>query len=228
MNILIVGAHPDDDALGCGGLMNKARKKGINVNTLIMNSEDGTRYKGEKHKIIRDLFESNAMLGVSSTHFLQYTDSEFHNESHRKMVEAVESAIQRTKAEIVITHHPSDNNSDHEWTFKAVVEAFRIGQRGRGYVNQVKGLYLMEVQSSSDWGVDPSKNQFTPNVYEEITEDDLNRKIESLKQYENVIREYPHPRSEESIKALAMLRGTQCGKHFAEAFQCVYMDGGIL
>ena len=33
------------------------------------------------------------------------------------------------------------------------------------------------------------------------------------------MRPYPHPRSDESIKALATLRGSQVGRNYCEAFQ---------
>ena len=61
---------------------------------------------------------------------------------------------------------------------------------------------------------------FHPNVFIDISEH-LNKKIETFKLYESEINEHPFPRSSDSIKALAKLRGSQSGYDFAEAFQLI-------
>ena len=37
-NILIIGAHPDDEILGCGGTIDKYKKMNYNIYTLILGS----------------------------------------------------------------------------------------------------------------------------------------------------------------------------------------------
>ena len=51
------------------------------------------------------------------------------------------------------------------------------------------------------------------------------KKVKALKVYDNVIRPLPHPRSETALFAKTIVRGTQCGCEFAEAFECVYRVG---
>lgn len=36
------------------------------------------------------------------------------------------------------------------------------------------------------------------------------------------MRDYPHPRSKESLKGLAAYRGSQAGMRYAEAFESVF------
>jgi len=36
------------------------------------------------------------------------------------------------------------------------------------------------------------------------------------------MRDYPHPRSKDSLKSLATYRGSQSGINMAEAFQCIF------
>jgi len=45
--------------------------------------------------------------------------------------------------------------------------------------------------------------------------------VKALAQYRGVMRDYPHPRSEEALTGLAAYRGAQSGCNYAEAFECV-------
>lgn len=86
----------------------------------------------------------------------------------------------------------------------------------------IEGLYLMEVQSSTDWALNPSLKKFDPNTFVEVSEEAVAAKLMALETYENVIRKRPHPRSEEAILTLPILRGGQAGYEYAEAFECVF------
>ena len=86
----------------------------------------------------------------------------------------------------------------------------------------LKNLMYMEVPSSTEWSLDASSNQFKANTFVEIGEAGVKKKLEALHAYKGVMREYPHPRSEEGIRGLAAYRGSQSGCNYAEAFECVY------
>ena len=50
----------------------------------------------------------------------------------------------------------------------------------------------------------------------------LDRKIDALGCYRNVMRSFPHSRSQEALRGLAAYRGAQCGLGLAEAFQSIF------
>jgi hypothetical protein len=77
----------------------------------------------------------------------------------------------------------------------------------------------MEILSSTDWDLD---NSFRPNYFIEVGEEGINAKLKAIEIYKGVMRDYPHPRSVETIKALATYRGSQAGLNYAEAFECVF------
>ena len=52
--------------------------------------------------------------------------------------------------------------------------------------------------------------------------DHLDDKIEAMQIYESEIGEFPFPRSEKTIRALAAFRGSQSGYEAAEAFELIY------
>lgn len=83
----------------------------------------------------------------------------------------------------------------------------------------------MEVPSATDWSVNKAMLQFSPNTFIEIGEVGIDIKLKALSLYRGVMRDYPHPRSYEAIKALAVYRGGQAGMKYAEAFESVFRRG---
>ena len=60
---------------------------------------------------------------------------------------------------------------------------------------------------------------FQPQVVMQITEA-ASLTFESA--YKGVMRDFPHPRSEEVIKSYAAIRGAEAGLKYAEAFQVAF------
>jgi len=227
MKHLFVVAHPDDEVLGAGAFIYDAVHKGDKVAVLVLNTCDTTRYLDDFNQIQDDLMKSHKILGITHTFTSSYKDSNFHNEDHREMVQIIENAIREFQPDYVFTQHPGDINTDHYWTAASCMEAFRLWQRENGeIINPIKGLYLMEVQSSTDWALNPSIEKFDPNTYVKVSREGVEAKIEALAVYENVIRKAPHPRSVDALLSLPVLRGSQAGVPLAEAFECVFrMEG---
>lgn len=228
MKHLFVVAHPDDEVLGAGAFIYDAAKKGDEIAVLVLNTCDTTRYHDDYDKIKKDLIESHKILGVSHTFMGEYTDSNFHNADHRGMVQHIEDVIRKFQPDNIFTQHPGDINTDHYWTAASCMEAFRLWQRGNGeIINPIKGLYLMEVQSSTDWALNPSIGRFEPNTFVEISETAFDKKVMALEVYENVIRPMPHPRSSDALAAQVIRNGAKAGVNLAEAFQCVFRLEGF-
>lgn len=225
---LFVVAHPDDELLGAGAFIFDAAEKGNEIAVAVLNTCDTTRYQDDFNRIVADMVRSHKVVGISQLFPFRYTDSNFHNADHRQMVQDIEGVIREVQPDYIFTQHPGDINTDHYWTAASCMEAFRLWQRGREDMKPIKGLYLMEVQSSTDWALNPSIKKFEPNTFIPVSEAGVAAKVRSLGVYENVIRPVPHPRSEEALWALPRLRGAQCGQEYAEAFECVFRLEGLL
>ena len=85
----------------------------------------------------------------------------------------------------------------------------------------VTTVITFETNSATDWQYGNHPENFHPNMYVEISEDDLQAKIDALKEYKFEIRDYPHPRSEKALRVLAEYRGYTSGCKMAEAFEIV-------
>ena len=78
------------------------------------------------------------------------------------------------------------------------------------------GFIADGVSSSTEWQFSGTNNDFIPNYFVDIS-NFLDKKLESLKEYEYEIQKWPHPRSIRSIDHLAYFRGSQVGIDSAEA-----------
>ena len=209
MSVLIVVAHPDDEVLGAGGTIYTLARKNIEVNVCVMSAKAQARtFRPTDMELEDDTKNSMDSLGVGKRILGDFPNIELNRVPHLELVKFIEAAILETNADVIITHHPSDLNNDHLHTSLSCQEAVRLFQRRKG-IRPLKELIYMEVLSATDWSMNPSFQKFNPNLFIEIGEEGLRKKIEALAMYREVMREYPHPRSTESLRGLAAYRGSQ-------------------
>lgn len=219
MNYLVVVAHPDDEVLGAGATIHKLIKMGNSVSVAIMVAQPDAR-ANISETLFNDQNESMSILGVQKVYKANFPNIKMNTIPHLELVRFIEECIEDFKAEVIITHHPADTNNDHVMTAYAVQAASRLFQR-RSDIPSLKELWYMEVLSSTEWSIDSSSNQFRPNCFVEIGKEGLDAKVKALSAYKGVMRDYPHPRSNETITGLAAYRGSQSGCTYAEAFESV-------
>ena len=223
MNYLIVVAHPDDEVLGAGATMYKLKRQGHKVAVVTMANHAAAR-ANISVTLSEDQEESMKVLGVDKIYVADFPNIKMNIVPHLELVQFIEKCIEDFKAEVIITHHPSDTNNDHVMTSYAAQAAARLFQR-RSDIVSLKEFLFMEVLSSTEWSFDSSANRFTPNCFVEVGLEGVEKKLEALFKYKGVMRDYPHPRSYEALKGLAAYRGCQAGCNYAEAFECVFKRG---
>jgi N-acetylglucosamine malate deacetylase 1 len=222
MTYLVVVAHPDDEVLGAGATMYKLAKAGYSVNVCILSGDVNARnYRPSTEELTEDVNSAMKLLGVDKVITGDFPNIEFNMIPHLKLVQFIEKAIIETNADVVFTHHPTDLNNDHLHTSLACQAAARLFQR-RSDVKPLKELLFMEIQSSTEWSLNKTMEQFSPNTFIEVGEEGISNKIEALSRYRGVMRDFPHPRSYEAIKGLAAYRGGQAGMVYSEAFESVF------
>jgi LmbE family N-acetylglucosaminyl deacetylase len=218
MVYLIVTAHPDDEILGFGGSTFILTTNGHIVYNLILSGNvDARRHKPDLEDLIQHIHTAQKLVGAQLPILGPFPNIKFNSIPHLDIVQFIEEYIEKLQPDVVITHHPYDLNNDHYHTSKACQAAVRLFQRKP--IKPLKALYFMEIPSSTDWAFPVDGQQFRPDTFIEIGETGLLKKLEALHAYKGVMRPYPHSRSDEAIRALAVLRGSQVGRNLCEGFQ---------
>lgn len=219
--VLVVAAHPDDEALGCGGAIARHAAKGDGVHVVFMADGIGAREKGvvekqtEREKAARRKMAQAAAvaLGARPPRFLDFPDNRMDSVPLLDVVRALEPLIGEINPAVIYTHHAGDLNIDHKITCRAVMTACRPLPG-----SQVREIYGFEVLSSTEWGVPGQDEAFRPARYTALDKSCLDRKMKALRCYAAEMHDFPHARSYKAAAALAELRGAQAGLPTAEAF----------
>lgn len=224
---LIVVAHPDDEVLGAGATAAALTARGHQVRACILSGEVTARlHRPSDTELLEDTRAAASVLGMQEPILGSFPNIAMNTVPHLSLVQFIESAIESTGASRILTHHPSDLNDDHRQVSAACQAAARLSFRRAG-VSRLKALHFMEVLSSTDWAFPGPHEPFQPTAFFEVGEANLRLKLEALGCYRDVIRPFPHSRSETVIRSLAALRGAQSAMNYAEAFQVAFTDIGV-
>jgi LmbE family N-acetylglucosaminyl deacetylase len=220
--VLVVAAHPDDEILGCGGTAARLVEEGREVYFAILG--EGITSRSENRAAADPLRSSllhrhaqaaAAIIGVKDIFLHRLPDNGLDTVPLLQVVKMVEDLIEKLRPEVVYTHHLGDLNVDHGVIHRAVLTATRpmAGQ-------PVREIYAFEVPSSTEWAFGSLPPAFRPNVFVDVAAT-IEAKIAAMACYETEMREFPHPRSPEALRAVARRWGSVVGCHAAEAFELV-------
>ena len=222
MKYLIIAAHPDDEVLGCGGSIAKWTNQGHEVKIIIiaegLTSRSESRnleiYKEKLVDLHNTSFQAANLLGAS-TELLSLPDNRLDSLDLLDIIKLVEKKINEYTPDIIVTHHIGDLNIDHRLIHESVLTACRPQPD-----HKVKRLMSFEVPSSTEWQSSSDSRHFVPNWFENIDSTIL-LKIKALEIYKSEMRDWPHARSIDGVRSLAMWRGASIGCEYAEAFMLV-------
>ena len=196
-SILVIGAHPDDIELGCGGTLVKFKEMGYSVHGLVITSgEQGNPHPHGKLNRRLEAERGAVVLGLDNLWVCSFRDTQLESQL-KEIKDMIEEKIEETQADIIITQSPHDLHQDH----RSVFEATKIAARGD------KTLLCYE-----DVSTEP---HFAANFFVDVTEY-LDDKIEAVQSHRTQKGKlYMHP---ENIRGRAAHRGLQSGVQYAEAF----------
>jgi LmbE family N-acetylglucosaminyl deacetylase len=198
MNILAIGAHPDDIEIGCGGSLIKYAKAGHNVYLLVLT---GGGVGGDVQIRKKEQEEAARFMQAKKVFWGEFKDTELPDV--KDLITVMEDTISQTKPQIVFINNLYDVHQDHRAIAKACLSATR-------YIKEV--LYY-EV---------PTTQNFEPETFVDIG-DVLEEKLELLKLHASQI---DRTRIEnlsilEIARSCANFRGFQGRVKYAEGFQAV-------
>jgi LmbE family N-acetylglucosaminyl deacetylase len=218
--IAVIAAHPDDDVLGCGGTISKYATSGHEVKSLFFTNGVGARFQKSSKEVnessdirLKDMARSHLIMGVENYKSLTFPDNQLDTIPLLDLVREIEEFLVSFKPTIVLTHTIKDLNIDHQRISAAVTTACRPIMKHTPHT-----ILFFEIPSSTNWQLDSAQPAFDPRFYVDISET-VETKISALESYTSEIQEFPHPRSEVYLRALAQVRGAACGIKYAEGFE---------
>jgi LmbE family N-acetylglucosaminyl deacetylase len=203
MNILAIGAHPDDIELGCGGLLLKAVRQGHSVwmYTLTRGAASGDPVQRTREQI-----EAAKFIGARTMWIDSYEDTKV--DMNVELIRRIEVAISYSHADVVYTHPLGDTHHDHRAVAEATLEAGRF----------VPNILSYEMPVTKD---------FSPHVYYDIS-DVINDKVELLSIFSS--QQHKMFICANAIRGLAQYRALQSRLHplvtSVEAYQVLKLGIG--
>ena len=120
MNILAIGAHPDDIEFGCGGTLIKYAHRGHNVFCLVMT---GGGQGGEPAVRRREQAAAGEIMGVEKIYWGGYEDT--HLEVNQELISKIEQVMYDIRPSFIFCHYPDDTHQDHRHLSQATQSAAR-------------------------------------------------------------------------------------------------------
>jgi len=198
VNVLAIGAHPDDIELGCSATLSRLRKEGCKIYLLVLSKGEAS---GDPDIREKECEKSAELLGVEKFYFGGLRDTEISDGI--ETIRVIDEVIEEVKPEIVYTHSTKDTHQDHR---KAAYASLSAGRR-------IKKIYMYESPRAF--------REFVPQVYVEVEDEiELKNKLIGLfpsqhsKEWWSI-----GPKTLHAWEGLAAYRGFQAGVKWAEAFE---------
>ena len=199
--ILFLGAHPDDIELGCGALIHHIVKQTEVLCVTLSDNQKNPDLKDVKDEHYRAM----SVLGVPKEKVLfgPFTTRIFPNE-RQEILEYFLKLRKSFQPDIIFVHSGQDVHQDHNTVTNEALRAYR----------GITVLGFDVVRSSYD---------FFPHFLVEVTEEDVNKKVEALAQYETYRDRYYF--NAELTRSIMVRHGALAECPFAEGFDILRIVG---
>ncbi|HEX6181968.1 MAG TPA: bacillithiol biosynthesis deacetylase BshB1 [Chitinophagaceae bacterium] len=226
LDILAIGAHPDDIELGCSGTIITEIRNGKKVGIVdLTEGELGTRGSVETRYL--EAAEAARIMGVLVRENLQMPDGFFENKPSNQM--KLIRAIRKYQPEIILANAPEDRHPDHGRAARLILDA-----------SFLSGLRKVQTNDDDENAQEAWRPKYVfhyiqdrylePNFVVDIT-DVFDERMKAIGAYttqfynENYVEDNAMPRSYistpvflESVVARARMMGKRIGVKFGEGF----------
>jgi|688.fasta_scaffold560831_1 LmbE family N-acetylglucosaminyl deacetylase len=202
-NVLVMGAHPDDIEFGMGATVSRFKREGkTHTKFIVFSNCDSSLPVGFKPgTLVDECKESLSVYGVGESEIV------FHDFPVRNFdlfrQDILDVIVREYRADLfdsVFFPASSDTHQDHSILSQEAIRA-------------CKNSTMLGYEMS--WNAFGSKK----NYFVEVTEEDLSRKVKSIKKYAS--QENRVYSSENAQKSFAISSGIEIGKKYAEGFELI-------
>jgi len=200
-HVLFLGAHPDDIELGCGALIHHIKDMSDLLCVTLSDNQKNPDLKNVKDEHLRSM----DVLGISKEKVLfgPFTTRVF-PDARQDILEYFLKLRKDFQPDIIFVHSKQDVHQDHNTMSEEALRAFR-------------GITVL------GFDVVRSSYGFFPHFLVEVTEEDVNKKIEALSQYETYRDKYYF--NSELTRSIMVRHGALAEVPFAEGFDILRIVG---
>jgi LmbE family N-acetylglucosaminyl deacetylase len=199
--VLFLGAHPDDIELGCGALLHHVVKQTEVLCVTLSDNQKNPDLQSVKHEHL----ESMAVLGVPKEKLIlgPFTTRVFPT-ARQEILEYFLKLRTDFQPDLIFVHSNKDVHQDHLTMTDEALRAFR-------------GITVL------GFDVVRSSYGFFPHFLVEVTEEDVNKKVEALACYETYRDRYYF--NSELTRSIMIRHGALAERPFAEGFDILRIVG---
>lgn len=202
--LLVLAPHTDDAELGCGATISRFLADGMDVHVAAFSTAEDSLPPGSyKTTLLDEFLQSMAILGVPEKNCRAYNYPVRRFASHRQEVLDTMIELRRLfKPDVVLGPASSDIHQDHQVIYAEGLRAFK---------------------DMTIFGYELPWNQinFRANAFVIVEQRHVDAKWTALRAYVSQLELGRPYFTEDFIKGLARVRGTQVKTDFAEAFELV-------
>jgi LmbE family N-acetylglucosaminyl deacetylase len=202
--VLVIAPHPDDEAIGCGGMICLHRGRGDPVRVAFLTS--GERgLPGLPEEAVRSLREAEAeaagaVLGVERIDFLRLPDMGL-DENVGVAAERLRRVLEMGPPDLIYLPHPEESHPDHA----AALPITRAAVVGLAAPPELRAYEVWNPMTRHGWVEDVSAV--------------MARKLRAIRCYRSQLDQMRYDRA---ARGLALYRGAMAaGSRYAEAFAYV-------
>jgi LmbE family N-acetylglucosaminyl deacetylase len=199
--VLFLGAHPDDIEIGCGALIHHIVKQTDILCVTLSDNQKNPDLKNVKDEHLRSM----KVLGVPDNKvvFGPFTTRVF-PDARQEILEYFLKFRREFQPDLIFVHSKQDVHQDHLTIADEALRAFR-------------GITVL------GFDVVRSSYGFFPHFLVEVTEEDVEKKIEALSEYETYRDKYYF--NSELTRSIMVRHGALAEIPFAEGFDILRIVG---
>ena len=199
--VLFLGAHPDDIELGCGALLHHIVKETDVLCVTLSDNQKNPDLKQVRNEHIRSM----KILGVPEEKVVFGTfQTRVFPDARQEILEYFLKLRKEFQPDLIFTHSKQDVHQDHNTMTDEALRAFR-------------GITVL------GFDVVRSSYGFFPHFLAQVTEEDVNKKIKALAEYETYRDRYYF--NNELTRSIMVRHGALAECPFAEGFDILRIVG---
>jgi LmbE family N-acetylglucosaminyl deacetylase len=199
--VLFIGAHPDDIELGAGALLHHIAPRSDVMCVTLSDNQKNPQLKS----VVEEQYASMNVLGIPREKVVveKFITRNF-PDARQDILEYMLKLRGDFQPEIIFVHSKQDVHQDHNVITDEALRAYR-------------GITVL------GYDVIRSSYGFFPHFLAEVSEEDVNKKIEALLQYKTYADKYYF--SPELLRAIMVRHGSLAECPFAEGFDILRIVG---